>query len=369
MSDVEKWAKGIWAADRLRGRRQTLPDARLVIQSVTQNVVLCDAPTERFSAEMPTLPPPQGTEDWLPIDVLYGSYDQDARAIEIYTKNIERDASVFGAESSDLLELVRLHEYAHAVTHLGVRWHRVTDALKSRTADGSTDWKTFLEDRTQKFKCLDSDSHEFLAQAITFTSLAGLPDSDRSHRFLATFEALEVKQPPRYRVPPEIKTCATQVGWALLLDAARGDIDTFRGSDFSMSAGLVALARLFMPREHEWVAELDDEVAVSRLKSALSLASAVGRQHAEDQFEFLVDRLAGLRVEVFAREHPPPHFRVICGEESANYRIADCTQLNGGLRREYPVIRKWHEENRGRLIDAWNQRRPSDCPVGPYRAV
>lgn len=83
--------------------------------------------------------------------------------------------------------------------------------------------------------------------------------------------------------------------------------------------------------------------------------------------EFLVDKFSGLRVEVFAREHPPPHFRICIGGETANYNIKDCTQLNGKLKRYYPVVRAWHAENKQRLIETWNKRRPTDCPVGVYR--
>jgi hypothetical protein len=323
---------------------------------------------------MPTLPPAQPTEDLFPIDILYGFYDPITRVIEIYYNNIQRDASIFGAEGPDLLEVVRLHEYAHAVVHLGVRLSQVTDTLKAMGPDGYTDWKTFLERRRRAFEHLDSASHEFLAQAITFASLVGLTDTYRSERLRAIFEALETKQPAHYIVPTEIKARAQQVEWSLALEAARGDIDAFRASGFSMYAGLLALARDFtaassepLSTEREWVTELGYDVAIARLKSALSAASEQPDKRGEDHFEFLVDRFAGLRVEVFAREHPPPHFRVICGQDSANYRIADCKQLNGDLRREYRVIREWYAENRGKLIDAWNQRRPSDCPVGLYR--
>ena len=269
---------------------------------------------------------------------------------------------------------MRLHEYAHAVVHFGVRLSQVPDTLNALAQDGYTDWKTFIDRRRQTYEQLDSASHEFLAQAITFASILGLGDSYRSERLRATFEALEARQPAHYVVPTDNKACAQEVPWFLVLEAARGDIDVFRGSGFSMYAGLLALARDFTPAstdpssgEREWVIELDDNVTVARLKDALFTASRQARECDEHYVEFLVDRFAGLRVEVFAREHPPPHFRVICREESANYRIADCTQLNGGLRREYRIIRKWHAENKGKLIDAWNQRRPSDCPVGPYR--
>src|SRR5688500_10278947 len=62
--------------------------------------------------------------------------------------------------------------------------------------------------------------------------------------------------------------------------------------------------------------------------------------------ELIVGVFDGLRVEVFADEHPPPHFRVWRAGESANYRISDCGQLNGGLSRYRRAIRRWHTENK-----------------------
>jgi hypothetical protein len=117
--------------------------------------------------------------------------------------------------------------------------------------------------------------------------------------------------------------------------------------------------------EKEWVVEFDDAVAVARLKAVLLLAEQTDRRASgdglpDDALIFVVDRFAGLRVEVFVREHSPPHFRVSCGKQSANYRLADCVQLNGNLRRYYRAVREWHAENKENLIAAWNRLRPTD---------
>ena len=47
--------------------------------------------------------------------------------------------------------------------------------------------------------------------------------------------------------------------------------------------------------------------------------------------EQLAAHLNGLKIQIFANEHPPPHFRVSYAGETANYSIFDCSQLNGGL--------------------------------------
>jgi len=117
--------------------------------------------------------------------------------------------------------------------------------------------------------------------------------------------------------------------------------------------------------EDEWVVEYDEHEAVEALHQALFRVDqeAAGEMAAT---AFLVDRFAGLRVEVFVREYSPPHFRVSCQRLAATFTIRDCSPLKGDLGRYQRVIRAWHEQNKPRLIETWNRLRPSDCPVGKY---
>lgn len=81
----------------------------------------------------------------------------------------------------------------------------------------------------------------------------------------------------------------------------------------------------------------------------------------------LVDKVMGFRFQVYADEHPPPHFHVFFDGESNSYSILDAAPLypSGGLKKYFKNIRKWHSANRSKLIETWNRTRPSDCPVGP----
>ena len=82
--------------------------------------------------------------------------------------------------------------------------------------------------------------------------------------------------------------------------------------------------------------------------------------------EARVGTIVGLTVHIYADEHPPPHFCVRYGSETANFRISDGMKINGGLDRFERNIRRWHGMNREHLIDRWNLQRPSDCPVGAF---
>jgi hypothetical protein len=83
--------------------------------------------------------------------------------------------------------------------------------------------------------------------------------------------------------------------------------------------------------------------------------------------EELVATFDGLRVHIFSREHPPPHFRVTYAGESADFQISDCAKLVGDLRKWERTIRAWHAGHKDELIETWNRTRPTDCPVGAYR--
>ena len=76
--------------------------------------------------------------------------------------------------------------------------------------------------------------------------------------------------------------------------------------------------------------------------------------------------LGGLRMHIYADEHPPPHFHVTYNGEENSFRIDDASPLypNGDLKKWFKNIKKWHKENKDELVLAWNRMRPEDCPVG-----
>lgn len=121
----------------------------------------------------------------------------------------------------------------------------------------------------------------------------------------------------------------------------------------------------------EYVVRVD-----SKLEEELSKSFASGQiieftergEYAEVK-KVEVGRLNGVKIEIFSNEHPPPHFRVNYHGSTANYRIKDCARINGSgevLRFEKNIF-KWWKCNKQELITIWNERRPSDCPVGIYQ--
>jgi hypothetical protein len=109
------------------------------------------------------------------------------------------------------------------------------------------------------------------------------------------------------------------------------------------------------------------EKAVDELRQSFAQGEIVDDEGRRFLTEELVGSFKGLTVRIFGREHPPPHFRVECQGESANFAIETGERLakNKGLERFDRNIRKWWATNRDLPVTVWNDSRPSDCPVGP----
>jgi hypothetical protein len=115
------------------------------------------------------------------------------------------------------------------------------------------------------------------------------------------------------------------------------------------------------------VLELTGEIA-AQLSDSLFQGPILNRQGQRLLEEASIGRFGGFKVDIFADEHPPPHFRVSYQGENASYRITDGAKIVGGLDRYQRNIAEWYQMNRTLLINAWNERRPSDCPVGIVKA-
>ena len=83
----------------------------------------------------------------------------------------------------------------------------------------------------------------------------------------------------------------------------------------------------------------------------------------------LVDRLDGLKIVIYPKEHPPPHFHVVGGDTDASFRL-DTGELIGGIinTRNKKKVQYWFSQQQARkaLLHVWNSTRPDDCAVGYF---
>lgn len=245
MTSAEDWATAIRVSDiLLRGHTHAAAEEEpsLLLQRIAGNPVLCGGPVEHFSRVMPVWAPKTLDEERLrPIDVLYGTYDPSTRSIDIFVNRIHQDAKTFGVDPNQLLEIVRIHEHAHAVIHLGNRSDDVQNQLSAFGGGNRTAWSPFIEKRTSWFSRLSTELGEFLAQALTYAAISGMCSPRRADKCREVFDALEAKQPAHYKLSPSVKQYAARADWPLILEAARETIDVYREQDFTLRAGLEAL--------------------------------------------------------------------------------------------------------------------------------
>lgn len=108
------------------------------------------------------------------------------------------------------------------------------------------------------------------------------------------------------------------------------------------------------------------EQCADSLAKLLSDGFAVWEDGSLYSIKQLVAQVKGLKIEVFAREHSPPHFHVSGGGVDATFSLADCTHLAGQISgRHAALVKWWYVRSRPALVRAWNESRPSNCPVGP----
>ncbi len=371
MSRKKDWATVVTVSDIFTSDAPphgALPDPRNLLETLSGNALLPIAPSEVYSEKVPALTREESRDDFLPIDRVLGEYDPRRRKITIFIKAIESHSASLDCDPKDLEFLVRCHEFAHAIVHLGVRATHRADVTKTFGKDGATDTRRFLRARNARFRRIGDQAHEMLAQALTLSAVRCLDEPNQT-RLVKVFEVLENRQPKAYRLSQALKAAIPPIRWAVVLGAARAEQKPRIPPDLALADALESLICVTRepastePEAQQWVVTDDGSLAAA-------LASEIGvvdGASSGELIEFLVPTDGPLKVEIFSDEHPPPHFRVSVQGGTANYRITDGVKVNGGLQRYHRQIRKFYEANREKLIAIWNERRPSDCPVGPIR--
>lgn len=229
---LAEWAQAVRVMDGLArwGSRRdsdgSIPPVEhpaILIQAALQETFRPASPTEIYSDDRPTFVPrsPQ-EEDWVPIDILLGCYQARNRTIRIFHRNIQHFASAeFHCNVSDLEAIVRLHEYAHALVHLGLFWKEEPASIRDYPPGKATQWKAFLRARSRAFRSLSADTHEFLAQVLCWAAIGVQEPLSERYTLQELFLTVMGRQPPEYRLSPDIIGKASYADPTALLSWAR----------------------------------------------------------------------------------------------------------------------------------------------------
>ncbi len=145
--------------------------------------------------------------DAIEIDGVLGLYTPATQQIIIFRKGIVRVADILEVREHDLTFVVQLHEWAHALVHVGL-----SEDERLRLLGDESLWPNCLNDATTLFEELDPELHERLAQILTFHGLesmqaaATLPEALTAlERIAETFNKLTRRSPRKYQIDDYVK--------------------------------------------------------------------------------------------------------------------------------------------------------------------
>jgi len=158
-------------------------------------------PTESETKEEPPRELDEKAEI-IPIDEYLGRYEPKMRKITIFDKGIDNASRIIRCDPKYLKYIVRLHEWSHALIHIGLGEN---DRLKALDEDSY--WEECLKQSNQIYVSIEAKLHEHLAQLLTYHSL-NLLREDAKHkeakevinRIIETFLELNTRQPSEYVV-------------------------------------------------------------------------------------------------------------------------------------------------------------------------
>jgi hypothetical protein len=149
----------------------------------------------------------------IPIDGYLGMYDPQLREITIFNKGIRNASEIIDCIPDDLTYIVRLHEWSHALIHIGLDKDGRLKAVRDDTY-----WIDLLEKLTSIFLSIETTLHEHLAQLLTYHALSELyQDAEHEEakdvisRIMTTFQELNKRQPPEYIVDDYLEVAKARI--------------------------------------------------------------------------------------------------------------------------------------------------------------
>lgn len=176
---------------------------------IMQTVDAVFRPTTPYEVISEYRPVPVAEDEGLaPFDDVLGRYTAEDRTVTVFRRNVEHYArSAFDCDPEDLENIVRLHEYAHAIIHEGVDRHADRQSFAAHPPRSAEDCVLALATALARYKTIDVETHEFAAQLITWATLTSSSHPDSS-RLRVLFRAAMPKQPKRYRLPDRLLAVA-----------------------------------------------------------------------------------------------------------------------------------------------------------------
>lgn len=83
-----------------------------------------------------------------------------------------------------------------------------------------------------------------------------------------------------------------------------------------------------------------------------------------------ISRFYGIVIQIYWRDHPPPHFHAVYQDDFGVFAIADCSLIAGNIApQQRKRVRQWWELHSDDIAFAWQQARQNEEPnrIEPLR--
>lgn len=85
----------------------------------------------------------------------------------------------------------------------------------------------------------------------------------------------------------------------------------------------------------------------------------------DDSLRHSVGLLGKIRIEIYSKEHAPPHFHVTGPKIDATFRVDDGSFIHGEISNKLKRrVEDFFAKHKKRIVAIWNSTRPDGCPVG-----
>jgi hypothetical protein len=154
-------------------------------------------------------------------------------------------------------------------------------------------------------------------------------------------------------------------------DASRSG-SLFLKSEFYVRSGIASTLRSIEMRAVHHIQRSTD---LSGLAEALDYIFATTLDAYQENGQWVtehgrtqVHRAGNFSIQIYANEHPPPHFHIRGNDINASFSIDNFSPMEGCdklPKKALRLIQYFYESGgRAKLIDCWNRTRPFGCEVG-----
>lgn len=115
--------------------------------------------------------------------------------------------------------------------------------------------------------------------------------------------------------------------------------------------------------------ESETNITLNELADKLRNILLNEKSQSDDVFKALLEKLLhvgnGVRIQIYPKDHNPPHFLVEAGSKSASFDIRTGELMQGSLGHlANRMVQNYYKQNQQTLMNIWNDTRPRIILVG-----